>query len=119
LSNGTPVRATCALLQKLNGTGSWPVIGLATDVHQRVGASLGFVVDVLAGEGQVELVVGREAQCGARARDVLSTLRSDLATGTAVAGAGRDGEGVVGRATGRDDVGCGIGIGPSAANPSP
>jgi hypothetical protein len=84
---------------------------VATDVHQRVGTRLGLVVDVLAREGQVELVVRREAQRRACTGDVLAALGADLATGTAVARAGRDGEGIVGRAAGRDHIGRGIDIG--------
>src|SRR5688572_14280000 len=73
-------------------------------MHQSVGARFGGVVDVLAGERQIEAVTGRETDRGARAGDILTTLRAYFAVPAAVARACRNGERIVRRAARRDRI---------------
>src|SRR4029077_10504181 len=68
------------------------------NVDQRVGARLGLIVQVLAGQREVPGVARREADCGARACYILATLRAQLATATAILRALRNCKGIVRRA---------------------
>src|SRR5688572_22208967 len=79
-------------------------------MHQSVGARFGGVVDVLAGERQIEALTGRETERGARTGDILATLRAYFAVSTAVARARRNGERIVRRASRRHGVRQRVGI---------